>query len=70
MLVLSRKVGQEITIGNSQEIKVTLIKSRDGIARIGIEAPRSIPVVRSELLDRDPAGDRVKSDKQNDEAAA
>ena len=48
MLVLSRKPGEFITIGDS--IKITVIESRGGKVRIGIEAPREVPVVRGELL--------------------
>ncbi|REJ69016.1 MAG: carbon storage regulator [Planctomycetota bacterium] len=52
MLVLSRKVGQRILIGD--EIAVTVVRVGQGGVRIGIEAPDGIEVVREELkLDRD-----------------
>lgn len=50
MLVLSRKPLETIFIGN--DIKITLLRATDGSARIGIEAPRHIPVTRGELLNR------------------
>ncbi len=50
MLVLSRKIGEVITIGNS--IKITILSYDRGIVRIGIEAPKDIPVHRKEVYDR------------------
>lgn len=47
MLVLSRKLGEEIQIGD--DIRITVVKlDRHGV-RIGIEAPTHIRVDRSEL---------------------
>ena len=53
MLVLSRKVGQRILIGD--KIAVTVVKVGHGGVRIGVEAPAELAVVREELaieLDR------------------
>jgi len=47
MLVLSRKVGQRILIGD--KIAVTVVRVGQGGVRIGIEAPEGIEVVREEL---------------------
>lgn len=47
MLVLSRREGQSIMIGNN--IVVTVIEIRGEHVRIGIEAPRSITVHREEV---------------------
>ncbi len=47
MLVLSRKVGERIWIG--EEISVTVVRITGGGVRIGIEAPTEMPVVREEL---------------------
>ncbi len=47
MLVLSRREGQSIMIGN--DIVVTVIEIRGDHVRIGIDAPRSITVHREEV---------------------
>ncbi|MHA7209585.1 carbon storage regulator [Arthrobacter sp. MDT1-65] len=48
MLVLSRKVGEKIVIGDSIAITVLDVRS-DGI-KLGIDAPRSVPVHRGEVV--------------------
>jgi len=50
MLVLTRKLGEEIVIDGSIVIKVVAVQG-DRV-RIGIEAPRSIPVDRLEVHQR------------------
>lgn len=50
MLVLARKVGQSIVINDNIEILV--IEVRGEQVRLGIEAPRSVPVYRKELLEQ------------------
>jgi carbon storage regulator len=47
MLVLSRKKGESIVIGHG--ITVTLIEIRGDKARLGIDAPKSVPVHREEV---------------------
>ncbi len=47
MLVLSRKQQQEILIG--ENIKITVLKVKGNTVRLGIEAPRNVRVMRSEL---------------------
>ena len=50
MLVLSRKVGERIWIG--EDISVTVVRITGGGVRLGIEAPHELPVVREELKKR------------------
>ena len=47
MLVLAREEGESIMIGD--DIEVTLIRSTNGKARIGVSAPRDVMVDRSEI---------------------
>jgi carbon storage regulator len=53
MLVLSRKLGERICIGDN--IFITVVDINRGKIRLGIEAPRNVPVYRQELLDDAPA---------------
>jgi carbon storage regulator len=50
MLVLSRKVGERILIG--ENIAVTVVRVTGGGVRLGVEAPPNMAVVRQELKDR------------------
>ena len=47
MLVLTRKSNQSIMIGDEIEVSVLAIMGEK--VRIGIEAPRSVPVLRKEV---------------------
>ena len=47
MLVLSRKVGERILIGD--QISITIVRIAGGGVRVGIEAPPEMAVVREEL---------------------
>ena len=48
MLVLSRKIGQRILIGD--DIVITIVKVSGDKCRVGIDAPRNVPIVREELV--------------------
>lgn len=50
MLVLSRKLGERILIGD--RIVVTVVKLGPGQVRLGIEAPPEIAVFREEISPR------------------
>lgn len=47
MLVLTRKPGESIVIGN--EVTVTVVEVRGDQVRLGISAPRSVQVYREEV---------------------
>ncbi|WP_167041036.1 carbon storage regulator CsrA [Salinibacterium sp. ZJ454] len=48
MLVLTRKAGEQILIGD--DIVITVFESRGDGVRIGIEAPRGVKIQRSEIV--------------------
>lgn len=50
MLVLTRKPGEALLIG--EDIKVTVLSVRGNLVRVGIDAPRSVPVHRQEVYAR------------------
>ena len=54
MLVLTRQIDQAIMIGDYIELRVVEVTPTK--VRLGITAPREIPIVRSELLDADSEG--------------
>lgn len=49
MLVLSRKVGETLTIGN--DIQITVLELKGNRVRLGIQAPADCRVLRGELTD-------------------
>jgi len=51
MLVLSRKVGQKILIGD--QIEITVVRVAQGTVRIGVDAPDNFTIVRHELATND-----------------
>ena len=48
MLVLTRKVGERILIGD--DIVITVLDSRGDGVRIGIDAPRGVKIQREEVV--------------------
>jgi len=59
MLVLSRKVGETILIGD--KVAVTVVRVTQGTVRLGVEAPKEMSIVRREIdnrLDVQPRGER------------
>lgn len=49
MLVLSRAVNEEIVIG--ENIVVTVLRCDGGKTRLGLKAPKDVPIYRREVLD-------------------
>lgn len=47
MLVLTRKIGESINIGD--DIKIRIMEIKGGAVRLGIEAPKSTAVYREEV---------------------
>jgi carbon storage regulator len=65
MLVLSRKLGEKIVIGDN--IVVTVVKIDRNQIRIGIEAPHEVPVYREEIS---PNRDKLKDESRAGQAVA
>jgi carbon storage regulator len=65
MLILTRKPGETVVIGD--DVRITVLAIRGSQIKLGIDAPREVRVNREEVLDReqdggrrpDAAGDRV-----------
>lgn len=50
MLVLTRKTGESIKIGDHVTVKILSVRA--GQVKIGIEAPKETPVYREEIYER------------------
>jgi len=64
VLVVSRKVGQRILIGD--KIVVTVVKIGSGGVRIGVDAPTEMAVVRQELAQQLRQAEQVKIEMSQD----
>ncbi len=52
MLVLSRKSGEKIRIGD--DVAITVVRIGPNTVRLGIEAPRNMSILREELCETEP----------------
>ena len=52
MLVLTRKKGESLIIGDDGKIVITVLGINGGQIRFGIAAPKEVAVHRSEIYDR------------------
>jgi carbon storage regulator len=58
MLVLSRRVGERIDVGD--DISVCIVSMKGGVVRVGVEAPEDVKILRSELQ-RDETNEEEKT---------
>lgn len=56
MLILTRRVGEAVVIG--EEVTVTVLGVKGNQVRIGVTAPKSVSVHRDEIFDR------IKSERE------
>ena len=54
MLVLSRKIGEKIVVGDG--ITITVLAARNGRARLGLTAPKETRIDRQEIFEKRKAG--------------
>jgi carbon storage regulator len=67
MLVLSRRAGESVVLG--EDVTITVLEVRGDVVRIGIDAPRSLKVHRSELLVQLEASNREAASPSDDTVA-
>lgn len=67
MLVLTRKINEVIQIGDN--ITVTILKVRGQIVRVGIDAPKEVRILRSELSELSTQDASSENSVQETEAA-
>jgi carbon storage regulator len=60
MLILTRRVGETVMIGD--EVTITVLGVKGNQVRVGINAPKAVAVHREEIYDR------IKREKQADQA--
>lgn len=62
MLILTRRVGESLMIGD--EVNVTVLGIRGNQVRIGVNAPKDVAVHREEIYDR------IQQEKTDDEPSS
>jgi len=60
MLILTRRVGETLVIGDN-EIRITVLGVKGNQVRIGVDAPKSVAVHREEIFDKIQAESKEKS---------
>lgn len=56
MLILTRRLGESIVMGKDYETEITILGTQRNQVKLGVNAPKDVPVHRSEIADRIKAG--------------
>ena len=67
MLVLSRRLGESVVIGD--DVVVTVLEIRGDVVRLGVDAPRHVQVRRQELLAQVEESNRAAASPDEDAVA-
>jgi len=65
MLVLTRKPGETVVVGNS--IRITVIELSPGVVRLGFDAPPEVSIYREEIYNEIAAANRSALDEPLEE---
>lgn len=68
MLVLSRKKNESIVINN--DITIVVVEIRGDKVRLGVEAPKEVPVHRQEVYEAIKRNDRQQAERASSEGEA
>ncbi len=60
MLILTRRVGETLVIG--ENVKLTVLSVKGNQIRLGVEAPKSVSIQRSELSTDNEQKDKLAKD--------
>lgn len=61
MLILTRRIHDTIIVGEDADIKITVLGVKGNQVRLGIDAPKDVPVHRKEIYDR------IQEEKEQEE---
>ena len=64
MLIFTRRAGESFHIGD--DVVITVLENRAGIAKIGVSAPRDVEVHRQEIYDKIQKEKRRKADQERE----